>query len=229
MGSTVAKVDGKTKRATEDRFATAEFPQTRRGLYVCGINWGGADDDEMAEIVRRRRSFFSDDASGRYPYRDRILKWFELWDHPMARTAEEAGDFEKSVSQTNWLRDRSRRSEHRTEPKYLLEHVEEFLEVVSARDPKVIFLFGSCLGSALERGLRQPLTRTRLAEVLGQPQGPVRSLTRDQRDEPKMKVRIFAFENCRIICFPHPTGAKGLTNAQIARYKPDVQEALDFL
>ena len=212
------------KPSLDDRFATAFYPQTMGGIYVCGINWGGRDDDEMAALVRERRSFFSDAATGSYPYKARILKWFEAWGVKLATSGEEAGDLEHSISQTNWLAERSLRSEHRAEAKYLLAHAEELVEVVEARDPRVIFFFGSCLGSALERGLKAH--HPQLEKCFGELATPVKILSRDLPSEPKFNVRFFEFERCRVLCFPHPTGAKGITNMQIARYAHEVREAL---
>lgn len=211
-----------------ERFATASFPETYRGLYLCGINWGGEDSDRMAAQVRARRSFFSDDSIDGYPYRTRILTWFALWGRPLAREPARAGPLERAISQTNWLSDRSKRSEHRTQPAYLLDHLDEFLDVCRERNPRVILLLGSCLGSALERALTRPQTRAAVCAAFGPlTRAPV-VIARNLPGEQNFRLRTFDFARCRLLCLPHPTGAVGVTNAQIARYGPEVRAALAY-
>src|SRR5205823_4701408 len=86
--------------------ATKLFDENQRaGLMICGINWGSdPDGPQSTEEV----SFFSDHHVNDYVYRNRIVRWFALWGHPLEVTPEKAGPFERSIVQTNWWPDQSR-------------------------------------------------------------------------------------------------------------------------
>ena len=202
------------------RFATPKFRQTHKGLYICGINWGGRDDDAMAEVVRAQSSFFSDEAVPSYRYRRRIESWFRLWGFPLATQPETATDFEYCISQTNWLKDRSLKSEHRSNAKYLADHVDEFIEVLRARRPSVVLLFGSCLGIAVER------VQLQLECELGPLQKSASHLFHERFP---FTVRVFDFQRCTIIALPHPTGAVGTTDAQAKKCRTIIRKAFTRL
>ena len=90
--------------------ATSQFPENREGgLMICGINWGGPEDAAALTQDVFGDSFFSDArfVAGPSPYRRNIIRWFELFGHPLAGSESEAGPFERSVVQTNWRSDQS--------------------------------------------------------------------------------------------------------------------------
>ena len=78
------------------------------GLLLCGLNHGYSKEDERQDAAGIDRSdpnksFFSDGKVNDYPFRNRIVSWFSLWGYELARSKEKAGDFERSIVQTNWL------------------------------------------------------------------------------------------------------------------------------
>lgn len=210
----------------EERFATKAYPEQKNGILLCGINWGGRDDDAMAAQVRRRASFFSDGAAGTYRYKERILRWFELWDQPLAIHASEAGPRERSIAQANWLAERSERSEHRSQAAYLLDHFGEFLAVIEVQRPRLTFFFGACLGLALEKALRDEAKKEALEKTLGPLVELPGSIVRETPNGKRAKLHRVRFARSLFLCFPHPTGAFGLTNEEVACFGPEVRAAL---
>lgn len=213
----------------ESRFATRSYPEQTGGILLCGINWGGRDGDAMAALVRRRQSFFADEAAGTYRYKERILRWFSLWGFPLATKKAEAGPLEKSMAQANWLAERSERSGHRSQPAYLLEHFEEFRAVIEAKRPRLCFFFGACLGVALEKSLRDSSKREALEKILGPLDSLPRSTVRETQNGKRAKLHEVRFARSLFLCFPHPTGAFGLTNEEVACFAPEVRAALEAL
>lgn len=93
------------KQTLQENIETKLFAESFGGILICGINWGGKQSD-LVEIDNTQKSFFS---APMYigKFHNRILKWFELWGHPLSANEIEIGKFEKSIIYTNWLSTKS--------------------------------------------------------------------------------------------------------------------------
>lgn len=145
---------------TRHEVVTRDFPENLiGGIMICGINFGYSKAEEAKEAEEdyvvvpdpADRSLFSDELSNRGRFVQRILNWFHLWGVDLAKAPVDAGPFERSFFQTNWLNTQSRSidSEDKINISYLVEHAESFLNLLEERQPRMIVFVGASLIEAL--------------------------------------------------------------------------------
>ena len=184
------------------------------GIMICGYNWGGNPN-----ILGRGTSdsFFSDARYGNR-YRNRIIEWFSLWGFPLARVPGTEGYLENSISQTNWLPTQTVSLHGSNALDSCISHAENFNLHLDYFKPKVLLL----MGKALIDALNTPVVQNELIRIAGQPLSL--DYLYDYPDAHNHKLKKFRvtfqkYEKMQVICFPHPTGSRGLSNDYIAGFR----------
>lgn len=189
---------------------------------VCGINFGGDPEVEQAPMPE---SFFSDSRVNSDRYVERLVRWFESWEHPLARDDVAAGDFERSILQTNWLTDKSVSVRGRQLRNECLNAWSDFYHRLQTYRPSLLFFASSQLiGFLNEPQLRDDLTRAF---------GEVGKLIYVKHDVPssgrvlkRFRVGFQVIGDMQVIAVPHPTGPTGLTDAYMKSFGPEIGGAL---
>ena len=195
------------------------------GLMICGINWGGDPEDESdGEVIQ---SFFSDARAYKFPFRNRLARWFARWGHPLEQVAGREGGFERSIVQCNWLRDQSRSMGGRDTVREAVEQTDSFIDLLEQLQPKLILLCSRALGEALY----SPTCLSKVERVLGHAE-PTRFEKRDVRKTDGGFYRRFVvstriFANTQLVVLPHPTGSKGLSDEYMAAFQDVMEPILD--
>ncbi|MDQ3565247.1 MAG: hypothetical protein M3436_14295 [Pseudomonadota bacterium] len=202
------------------------------GLLLCGLNHGYSKDDERrdaAEIDRSapHTSFFSDSEVNDYAFRNRIVSWFALWGYELARSKETAGQFEKSIIQTNWLQTCSNNMSGVNTQQACVEDNESFLRTCAALKPGAIFFFGTELLCAFT----SPQLCREVESVFGPKVGGTNWLQKDVyfNGKPRRRLR-FGFqhyERLAVVALPHATGAQGVAHGYIEAFKPEMSEVIE--
>lgn len=200
--------------------ATKVFPENRDGgLMICGINWGGeADTDYKWTQDVTGDSFFSDRRFNNFKYRDRIAKWFELLGHPLASSEEQAGPFEHSLFQTNWLRNQSPNMDGKDIQAECIREWGNFEFHVARLKPKLIIF----LSVKLLDVLNSADCAIRVRELLGEAQPPTilqREVVVGTERLKSFRVGMQRFREADVIALPHPTGSQGLSDDYVAAFK----------
>jgi len=220
----------------------------RRGLVLCGYEWGHTKSDQSIEQGSPQHAqmqahlalpnTFHAKAWPDSPYERRLLKWFGLFGHPLG---EDGGfsAFDKSILQTNWCADQAYavddydkflREENSTN---FLAHMREFF-------PALIIFLGTRQLECLQNETVLPAFKA----IFGEETSPLRWETDDRFSGRKFRIGFQKFQNVSIISLPHPSGTMGLSDEyvslfaekigrEIARYKAvkgfaaDTQSAQD--
>lgn len=187
---------------------------------VCGINWGG-DPGQMQ--VALPQSFFSDVRVNSDRYVERLVRWFCLWGHPLAR--HNAGAFERSIIQTNWLTDKtvSVRGRHLRD-ECMKGWADFYLRLKTHRPSLLFFACSQLLGILNAPELRDDLTHT-FGKV-----GEVNVVRRDVPSEGRVlrrfRVGFQVIGDMQVIALPHPTGSMGLADEYVAAFMPGIGDSL---
>ena len=203
--------------------ATASFSENRKaGLMICGINWGGSADNPSGN---EPASFFSDVRYNNYPYRNRLLKWFELLGHPLECTEEKAGPFERSIVQTNWLSSQSPNMHGKSLYTECVHEWGNFAFHVETLQPKlVVFLSVTLLDILNSATCIENARRLFGAETSAQ------LMRKDVLTEGKVlkrfRIGMQRFGGTQIIALPHPTGSRGLSDEYIRTFAKDISPLL---
>jgi hypothetical protein len=208
--------------------ATAPFPENRQGgLIICGINWGGPEDSTPLSHDVYGESFFSD---GRYvagpsPYRRNIIRWFDLLGHPLAMTEADAGPFERSIVQTNWMSDQAPNMRSKDTFSQLVATWENFEFHVARLEPRVIMFMGVGLLEAMNSAALAP----RAERLLGR-SGSVRweapEVVYQGRARRSLSFGLQEFERANVVALPHASGTIGLTDGHIEALTPRVSPVI---
>lgn len=199
--------------------ATKLFPESRQGgLMICGINWGGAPDEGYVwsrDVTGD--SFFSDARFNDFPYRNRLLKWFELFGHSLATSEDKAGEFEKSIVQTNWLRSQSPNMRDKDLNAECVSEWGNFEFHIARLQPKLLMFMGVQLLDILNSpACAGPAER--LLGPGGAPKWEIRDVRAGSSALRALRVGFQKRERAQIVAFPHPTGTVGLSDDYIAAF-----------
>lgn len=207
----------------------------KRGLMICGYEWGYSKADQTADKLGEHKTNNSDaqntfsNKEPRYGskalgwrFDNVLLKWFELWGHKLSREGL-GGSFERSIIQTNWCNTQAHQMKGDVLKKLLSkDQVDNFLFHIEKLDPQLIVFAGSKLIQALQ----YKSVLERFEKIMGH---KVSAPEYDQEDFPgrRFKVAFQEFENCKIVCLPHPSGSRGLADEYMAMFKPRMSGLLE--
>lgn len=203
----------------------------KRGILICGYEWGFSQEDQRAFAEGNPPPFFDKDATttfsnkapahGRralaWRYDKRIHKWFELWGHPLNRDGL-GGHFEKCIVQTNWCNTEG----HHIEGNYygkLTDSVQldNFLFHISELDPALILF----MGSAMIDVLQQPSVLHGFVRIVGPETSPLRKIQKSFKGR-RFHVGFQSFRRCDIVSLPHPSSSRGLSDEYIALFAQEI-------
>lgn len=203
-----------------------------QGLLICGYEYGYSKEDEKHQtdemIANKPNVVFTfankEPFLGKYfwsiPYDNRIATWFEIWGHALNREGL-GGNFEKSMVQINWANTQNNNMEGNYDRLLELEQIDNFISQVEYLKPSVILFMGSKLIDFLNHDEVFP----RFENIVGKAIGDKIVVQKDSEGA-KFKVTFQDFENCKVVCFPHPSASRGLSLEYIAQFKPEMDKLL---
>ena len=205
----------------------------KNGLMICGYEWGFSKEDQQSQDSGNwieptekidhtfaNKARYLGDVAKKWRYDNNIKKWFELWGFPLD-SQELGGDFEKSIIQTNWA-DTQGHSIAQEAHKFLSEaQINNFINHIAVLKPKVIIFMGRNLIDYLQN----PAVFPRFVEVMGEMTERKRVVQKESSGT-RFKVFFQNFENCQIVCFPHPSGSQGLSYSYIESFRPEMSDIL---
>ena len=201
-------------------------------LMLCGYEWGFSKSDQESLLIQENtRSgvphVFSNkaieygEAANGWRYDQRIIYWFELFGHKLSQR-DVGGGFERCLLQTNWCDTQN----HKMDGDYwskLLEpsQIKNFIVHIEMFRPKLIFFFGSQIIRILQSNKVLP--------KFIENEGAMTEQLRFQKKEfsgRTFNIGFQSFENCKVVCFPHPSGSHGLRDDYIKLFAPDIGKIL---
>jgi len=197
-------------------------------LMLCGYEWGySAHDqyleehhkDEIAEKQAGINTFYEKSKIFSSPYDLRIIKWFNIFGHPLGRDNGRSV-FDKCLLQTNWCDDQGT---HVSDYEKFLsnESRENFLSIVKKFRPKVLLFMGAKQIHYLQdQEVKRPFSEIFGAEI----QRPC--IQQKPYNGRRFKITFQAFEHITIISFPHPSGTRGLSDDYIKLFSEELKAIL---
>lgn len=214
----------------------------KNGLMICGYEHGHSKADQQDEVQLGVRSQNHDNLctfSNQVPrygeiaktwkYQTTIKRWFKLWGFPLDEDGL-GGKLEKSIVLTNWANTQG----HNTGDKQsrlakLLsdEQIDNFLHHISFFEPRAVFL----MGTELIHCLNNKKVISRFENIMGKKQASPTCEPRPVGLGTRFKVYFQTFEKedgnkCHVVCFPHPSGSRGLRDDYFAEYKNRVEDII---
>ena len=209
--------------------AHSEFPEQKGGLMICGYEWGGGGEEvqgsEEHPIDWAAICTFANKELRYGPkilkerYDNKLKKWFAMWGHPLSH--DTPGEFEKSIVQTNWCDTQNPSMNNDYTSLWKPDQVKNFLDHVAHFSPKLILF----MGSELIKALQHPSTLEQFEAMAGKCTKPLQVLQKPF-DGRRFKISFQTFERCEVVCFPHPSGSKGISDHYIALYGEEMGERL---
>ncbi len=204
------------------------------GLMICGYEWGYSKDDQRLDesgeevfFVQNATSTFSNKSPvyGKrvfsWPYDNRIIKWFDIWGHPLNREGD-GNDFDKCIIQTNWCDSQGNKIEESYYAKLTApEQIENFIFHVEALRPRLIFFMGSQIIDILQDESVLP----RFSSIMGKPVSSPRKIQKPF-DGRRFRIGFQDFEKCKIVSLPHPSGTRGLSDNYISLFTDEIGSLL---
>lgn len=198
------------------QFDTQNYSEQKRGLLLCGINWGGSPEVSMNDLNRDRyhRSFFSDNSEwvmNACRYRSRVLSWLNLFGLRLESSPQKIGQLEKSISQVNWLPTQSVNTHGQALPQVCASECKFFVQHLREVAPSFILFLSTTLLHALNT---EPCL-SQAKGILGIPEdvhfkSEKRTLKGNQH--PPLKVGMQFFSNATVVALPHPAYKKGIAD-----------------
>lgn len=203
------------------------------GIMLCGYEWGDDGEDEgsgnvgitpdsAACVTFSNKVPRYGNVANSWPYDRRIRAWFKLWGHELGREGT-GGAFEKCLLQTNWCNTQAPNMDGLDYRKKLLapDQINNFIKHVDRFRPKLIMFFGISMLSLLnDKDVIHPFT-----QIMGKITEPMKVETKPF-DGKKFRLGFQAFEKCRVIALPHPSGSIGLNDAYISMFSDEIGVAI---
>jgi hypothetical protein len=202
-------------------------------LLLCGLNHGYSKEDARQDNTGVDRSdghksFFSDKEVNDYPFRNNIVKWFSLWGYKLIDDSTNAGTFEKSIVQTNWLQTCTNNMNDINKQQACIDDSNSFIETCQEIKPRLIFFFSQELLWAFN----SDQLSTKVESIFGKKQGGVECKQKDViyngKHRRRLKFCFQSYENLHIVSMPHATGAQGVADDYIEAFKPEMRAIIEF-
>ncbi|WP_104712584.1 hypothetical protein [Helicobacter cetorum] len=205
----------------------------KHGLVVCGYQRGG-DDSHAKNDPCDKNKYFSELP---YDFQKDLIKWFGLWEYPLATEESKMGNFEKSIIEIEWCEGHSK-----TIDKNLLcstQSKERFLKLIESLEPKLLMFTGTTMLDALNDSSLKPSVEKILGHAKSEPQYFKKSFEYEVEEETEngmqtttkktdgFRVGFQSFDKCEVIALPHPTGTIGLPNQYLALFKDEIKPLID--
>ena len=223
--------------ALPENYANSLFEglNSKSGLMICGYEWGDSKEDQRREREGTAPKFdrsaictfsnkvpaYGEDALS-WPYDNRIIKWFELWGHPLSRNGL-GGRFEQCIVQTNWCDSQGQQMQQNIRAR-LVEKWECFIARVREREPSLILLMGSAMIDVLQR----EFVLKEFSKIVGTKRTSPRKIRKDF-DGRRFRIGFQSFENCEVVSLPHPSGSIGLSDDYVKQFEPEMNSVIKKL
>jgi len=190
---------------------------------ICGLEWGGSSDEPSDP---EPAGFFSQRGTNEYPYRNRLVGWFDLFGHRLETDPLKAGPFEHSIVQTNWLPSQARTMTGRDPLAECISGWSNFELHLKIAQPRLIVFLSVTLLDALNDN--SCLCKAEL--ILGKSLPP-RFMKHDNLVVGAQTLKPFRlgfqeFEAASVIALPHPTGAHGLTDSYLVSFRSEIGDRI---
>lgn len=204
------------------------------GIFLCGYEWGYGKTDQAedetglsiepnfdAKYTFSNKSPCYGEKAFKWRYDNRIIKWFELWGHPLNREGL-GSDFDKSFIQTNWCSTQDNKIDGNCYEKLMqTEQINNFINHISGFKPKITFFFGSRLINALQDNR----VTKQFTDIMGKAKSNPDRKIKDF-DGRKFFISFQDFEKCQVICFPHPSSTRALSDKYIELFSDEVSQTI---
>lgn len=151
-----------------------------------------------------------------WPYDRNIIHWFELWGHPLNR--RNPGKFEKSIVQTNWSITQNQKIDNDGYKNIFTENtIKDFISLIEYFKPRILLL----MGARLIHVLQNREIHSRFVDIMGECiKGPLAI----QKEFPGRRFRVWfqSFDQCEVVCLPHPSGSRGLSPRYMELFKSEI-------
>ena len=203
------------------------------GIVVCGIEAGMSKDEQ--ETIARGDQITSHSTyavctfSSKYlryegwpwPFDRRIIKWFDLWGHPITtKGPDEAPDFDRCIVNINWCNSQNPRAGKYWEKARFPCQVDNFILHVSRLRPKLILLLGVQLIWVLQAPEILSRFQSSSEGGMGNKISNVQILKKDFSGR-RFQVGFQEFENGDVVALPH-TASMGLSDGYIEKFKEEM-------
>ena len=204
----------------------------KEGIMLCGYEWGDPKNNEVGlrktgviehstdisktDVAFTCKERYFGPIANEWPYDQKIKDWFRLWGHEL--NSLEAGNFEKTIVQTNWCNTQARNTNGNIFLMLLKpEQIDNFIYHVNKFKPYLLLFFGSvsikCLQNERVLG--------RFIEIMGPITEPLK-LVQKEFPGKKFNIGFQNFANCKVVSLPHPSGSHGITGAYISLFSPEI-------
>lgn len=198
----------------------------KQGLMICGYEWGWSKEDQRKfeepstdysiQCTFSNKSLRYGEQAKQWRYDKAIRKWFSLWGHPLNENGL-GTDFDKSIVQTNWAYSCNNNIDNYE--KFLEQNqIDNFINHVEELRPKIIIFMGRRLIDLL----RNEKVWDRFTSIVGQQMEPLQIIQKTEYNGKRFKVFFNNFENCKVICLPHPSSSRGLSDEYIKLFKSEM-------
>ncbi len=202
----------------------------RNGIMLCGYEWGFSKEDQKlfesgqevyfnknAMTIFSNKSPAHGERAFKWRYDNRVIKWFEIWGHPLSREGL-GGDFEKCIIQTNWCNTEGHKINGNYFQKLTMpEQIDNFIFHIKTFEPRLIFFMGSQMINILQN----QMVLERFCGIMGEPASSPLII---QKPFPgrRFKIAFQEFKKCNVVSMPHPSSSRGLSDEYILLFKEEI-------
>ena len=155
------------------------------------------------------------------------MKWFSLWGYNLTDSIDDAGDFEKSIVQTNWLQTCSNNMDGINTQQACIQDCDSFLQTCEFLNPKILMLFSKELFLAFNSDSLKPKVQSIFGNKINKAEWLQKNVVVDGKECIKFKVGFQKYEGLNVISLPHATSARGLSDDYIASFKPEISQIIN--
>ena len=201
-------------------------------LLICGLNHGYSKDDERKDAAGvdrsgSHKSFFSDMNVNNYEFRNRIVTWFSLWGHQLARLPKDAGPLERSIHQTNWLQTCSNNVDDLNVEDECIKDSDSFLQTCAILRPRLVSFFGKELMWAFSSKLLSDKVESIFGAKIGKISWHQKDIYSNGKLCRRFRFGFLHYERLTVVVLPHATGARGIAADYIEAFKPEMSAVID--
>jgi hypothetical protein len=209
----------------------------KKGLMICGYEWGYSKEDQKLD-ESDEECFYNKDAittfSNKSPmygdkafswrYDNRIIKWFDMWGHPLNRD-ELGGDFEKSIIQTNWCDTQAYKINLNYYHKLTnSRQVDNFIHHIKIFEPSLILFMGSEIIDILQ----DKNVLNDFCKIMGNTKGKPHKIQKPFEGR-SFKIGFQEFDRCKIVSMPHPSSSRGLSDGYMSLFSDEISRLITEL
>lgn len=189
---------------------------------ICGINDGYSKKDIKKEsgqdksiYIDQKDTFFSNEKCRSNPFKSSIIKWFRLWGIPLSEDENGAGHLERSISQINWIPQRSTSFTSNVKKSCIAEN-NDFYDALGYFKPLIIVLAGVGMHDAMESKQLRDKTHSIIGDIQETRfvNGASYKNVAHTDFKKAFRSKVVRYEKSTIIAMPHPS-ARGLSDKYI--------------